>query len=63
MMEHNDGDGILARVVLRNYRSIAACDVRFAPLSILVGPNGDGERIRSASPSNTPCSREAESPR
>ena len=43
MMEHNDGDGILARVVLRNYRSIAACDVRPAPLSILVGPNGAGK--------------------
>ncbi|WP_419166743.1 AAA family ATPase [Candidatus Palauibacter sp.] len=43
MIEHNDGDGILARVVLRNYRSIAACDVRPAPLSILVGPNGAGK--------------------
>ena len=43
MIERNDGDGILARVVLRNYRSIAACDVRPAALSILVGPNGVGK--------------------
>ncbi|WP_420463142.1 AAA family ATPase [Candidatus Palauibacter sp.] len=42
-MEGDDGGGILARVVLRNYRSIAACDVRPAPLSILVGPNGVGK--------------------
>ncbi|MCY4372479.1 MAG: AAA family ATPase [Spirochaetaceae bacterium] len=42
-MGRNDGKGILARVVLRNYRSIAACDVRPAPLSILVGPNGVGK--------------------
>ena len=42
-MERDNGGGILRRVVLRNYRSIAACDVRPAPLSILVGPNGAGK--------------------
>lgn len=42
-MERDGGGGILARVVLRNYRSIAACDVRPAALSILVGPNGAGK--------------------
>lgn len=33
----------ITRVVLQNYKSIAACDVRFRPLSILVGPNGSGK--------------------
>jgi len=33
----------LTRVVLRNYRSIAACDVRLGPLTFLVGPNGSGK--------------------
>src|SRR6266508_1149792 len=33
----------LTRVVLRNYRSIAACDVRLGPLMFLVGPNGAGK--------------------
>lgn len=42
-MERDKGGGILLRVVLRNYRSIAACDVQPAPLSILVGPNGAGK--------------------
>ncbi|WP_395842032.1 AAA family ATPase [Cystobacter fuscus] len=28
---------------LRNYRSIAACDVRLGPLTFLVGPNGSGK--------------------
>ena len=34
---------LLHRVVLRNYRSIAACDVSPAQLSFLVGPNGSGK--------------------
>ena len=35
--------GILTRVAIRNYKSIAACDLRPAPLSFLVGPNGSGK--------------------
>ena len=34
---------LLTRVVLRNYKSIAACDVARAQLSFLVGPNGSGK--------------------
>lgn len=33
----------LSRVVLKNYRSIEACDVRLGPLVFLVGPNGSGK--------------------
>lgn len=33
----------LNRVVLKNYRSIEACDVRLGPLTFLVGPNGSGK--------------------
>lgn len=33
----------LTRVVLRNYKSIAACDVRLASLTYLVGANGSGK--------------------
>ncbi|HEY0093319.1 MAG TPA: AAA family ATPase, partial [Archangium sp.] len=33
----------LTRVQLRNYRSIAACDVPLGPLTFLVGPNGSGK--------------------
>lgn len=33
----------LTRVVLRNYRSIANCDVRLQPLTYLVGANGSGK--------------------
>ncbi|HEX8441066.1 AAA family ATPase [Archangium sp.] len=33
----------LTRVRLRNYRSIAACDVPLGPLTFLVGPNGSGK--------------------
>lgn len=33
----------LTRVVLRNYKSIAACDVRLSPLTYLVGANGSGK--------------------
>ena len=34
---------VIRRVVLRNYKSIAACDVRLAPLTFLVGANGSGK--------------------
>ena len=34
---------LLTRVVLRNYKSIAACAVSPAQLSFLVGPNGSGK--------------------
>ncbi|MFZ1576201.1 MAG: AAA family ATPase [Chromatiaceae bacterium] len=33
----------LTRVVLRNYKSIATCDVVLGPLTYLVGPNGSGK--------------------
>ena len=33
----------LKRVMLHQYRSIAACDVVLGPLTILVGPNGSGK--------------------
>lgn len=33
----------ITRVVLKNYRSIEACDVRLGPLTFLVGPNGSGK--------------------
>ena len=33
----------LRRVVLKNYRSIAACNVTLGPLTFLVGPNGAGK--------------------
>ena len=35
--------GFLTRVVLRNYKSIATCDVALGPLTYLVGPNGSGK--------------------
>ena len=34
---------LITRVVLRNYKSIAACDVAPCELSFLVGPNGAGK--------------------
>ncbi len=34
---------LVTRIALRNYKSIAACDVLLAPLSFLVGPNGCGK--------------------
>ena len=34
---------LITRVVLKNYKSIAFCDVKLGPLSILVGPNGAGK--------------------
>ena len=33
----------VTRLAVRNYKSIAACDVALAPLTILVGPNGAGK--------------------
>ena len=33
----------ITRVALRNYKSIAACDVELQPLTFLVGPNGAGK--------------------
>lgn len=33
----------LTRVVLRNYKSIAVCDVRLGPLTYMVGANGSGK--------------------
>lgn len=40
----NRVDGpFLKRIALRNYKSIAACDVAPARLSFLVGPNGSGK--------------------
>ncbi len=33
----------LERVCLKNYRSIAQCDVRLGPLTFFVGPNGSGK--------------------
>ena len=33
----------LRRVLIRNYKSIASCDVQFSPLTFLVGPNGSGK--------------------
>jgi energy-coupling factor transporter ATP-binding protein EcfA2 len=37
------GSTFLKRVVLKNYKSIAACDVQLGPLMFLVGPNGSGK--------------------
>ena len=33
----------ISRLRLKNYKSIAECDVRLGPLTILVGPNGSGK--------------------
>jgi predicted ATPase len=33
----------ISRVCLKNYRSIADCDVRLGRLTVLVGPNGSGK--------------------
>ena len=33
----------VTRVVIENFKSIAACDVRLGPLTFLVGPNGAGK--------------------
>ena len=40
---NNDPPPCLRRVILKDYKSIAACDVRLARLSVLVGPNGAGK--------------------
>lgn len=37
------GSVVIRRVVLRNYKSIAACDVILGPLTFLVGANGSGK--------------------
>ena len=42
-MNANDDSRMVTRVALRNYKSIAACDVRPEALSFLVGPNGCGK--------------------
>src|SRR3954470_1401893 len=34
---------MIRRVRLKNFRSIAACDVELGPLTLLVGPNGSGK--------------------
>lgn len=34
---------LITRVVLKNYKSIVACDIQLGPLMILVGPNGAGK--------------------
>lgn len=34
---------LVTRVVLKNYKSIAACDVELGDLTFLVGPNGSGK--------------------
>jgi ABC-type branched-subunit amino acid transport system ATPase component len=41
--EPNGGVCLIRRVVIRNYKSIAACDVELGPLTFLVGPNGSGK--------------------
>jgi predicted ATPase len=35
--------GFLTRVVIKNYKSIAACGVPLQPLTFLIGPNGAGK--------------------
>ena len=42
-MSANNDPRMVTRVALRNYKSIAACDVRPETLSFLVGPNGCGK--------------------
>ncbi len=37
------GSPFLTRVVLKDYKSIASCDVRLSPFTVLVGPNGAGK--------------------
>jgi predicted ATPase len=38
-----DDSTFITRVRLKNYKSIAECDVRLGPLQFLVGPNGSGK--------------------
>ena len=42
-IEMNASPVVIRRVVLRNYKSIAACEVSLAPLTFLVGANGSGK--------------------
>ena len=42
-MKNNADPRTVTRVVLRNYKSIAACDIELEPLTILVGPNAAGK--------------------
>jgi predicted ATPase len=42
-LESSTDPRLVTRIALRNYKSIAACDVQLAPLSFLVGPNGCGK--------------------
>ena len=42
-IHRNTDRRLLTRVMLRNYKSIAACDLSPAQLSFLVGPNGSGK--------------------
>ena len=42
-MATNTDSRTITRVALRNYKSIAACDVELTPLTLLVGPNGSGK--------------------
>lgn len=37
------GSAFITRVVLENYKSIAACDISLGPLTFFVGPNGSGK--------------------
>lgn len=39
----NRGVCVIRRVVIRNYKSIPACDVELGPLTFLVGANGSGK--------------------
>ena len=43
MSSNGSHPSFITRVRLRNYRSIAGCDVELQPLTILVGPNGSGK--------------------
>jgi predicted ATPase len=36
-------DPLLSRILVRNYKSIGACNIQLAPLTILVGRNGSGK--------------------
>lgn len=38
-----NGSSFITRVGIKNYKSIAACDVALHPLTFLVGPNGAGK--------------------
>ncbi len=47
-MPDDDGSGtrqvpFISRVRIKNYKSIADCDVNLGPLTVLIGPNGSGK--------------------